>query len=78
MLSEIMQRGDLLRAHEHYLPILILVCVGTFTKSAQFPFHFWLPNAMQAPTPASAYLHSATMVKAGVYLLARLLPAPRT
>ena len=48
--------------------------VGAFTKSAQFPFHFWLPNAMQAPTPASAYLHSATMVKLGVYLLARFEP----
>ncbi len=56
---------------------LIILCVlgGTFTKSAQFPFHFWLPNAMAAPTPVSAYLHSATMVKAGVYLMARLNPA---
>ncbi len=54
---------------------LVLILIGAFTKSAQFPFHFWLPNAMAAPTPVSAYLHSATMVKLGVYLLARLDPA---
>ncbi len=60
--------------HELYALIVVLVALGAFTKSAQFPFHFWLPGAMSAPTPASAYLHSATMVKAGVYLLARLYP----
>jgi multicomponent Na+:H+ antiporter subunit A len=60
--------------HGLFVPIVILVFAGAFTKSAQFPFHFWLPNAMEAPTPVSAYLHSATMVKAGVYLVARFNP----
>ncbi len=73
-LSVLLQSGDLLRDHPHYMAILILVLIGAFTKSAQAPFHFWLPNAMEAPTPVSAYLHSATMVKAGVYLLARVNP----
>lgn len=74
-ISELLPQGEVLRAHPLYLPALLLVLLGAFTKSAQFPFHFWLPNAMEAPTPVSAYLHSATMVKAGVYLLARLQPA---
>lgn len=73
-LSEIIAMGDVIRDHALYLPIFILVLAGAFTKSAQVPFHFWLPNAMAAPTPVSAYLHSATMVKAGIYLLARMHP----
>jgi multicomponent K+:H+ antiporter subunit A len=73
-LSVILQRGDLIKASPLYLPMLLLILGGAFTKSAQFPFHFWLPHAMAAPTPVSAYLHSATMVKAGVFLLARLWP----
>ncbi len=73
-LSELLQNGDIIRNHALYVPALLLILCGAFSKSAQFPFHFWLPNAMAAPTPVSAYLHSATMVKAGVYLLARLNP----
>ena len=71
----ILSRGDLLRNNQFYWAMLALVAFGAFTKSAQFPAHIWLPDAMSAPTPASAYLHSATMVKAGIYLLARLNPA---
>ncbi|MFZ1753691.1 MAG: hydrogen gas-evolving membrane-bound hydrogenase subunit E [Caldilineaceae bacterium] len=67
--------ADGLRESAHYTAAVILIFAGAFTKSAQFPFHFWLPGAMSAPTPASAYLHSATMVKAGIFLLARLHPA---
>lgn len=74
-LSDILRSGDVIHEHPWYVPALVLVLLGVFTKSAQFPFHFWLPHAMAAPTPVSAYLHSATMVKAGVFMLARLFPA---
>ncbi|WP_132950389.1 monovalent cation/H+ antiporter subunit A [Rhodovulum bhavnagarense] len=73
-LTDILQQGEAIRASEWYIPALILILIGAFAKSAQFPFHFWLPHAMAAPTPVSAYLHSATMVKAGVFLMARMWP----
>lgn len=73
-LSAILASGDALRESSVYVPVMILFLLGAFTKSAQFPFHFWLPHAMAAPTPVSSYLHSATMVKAGVFLLARFYP----
>lgn len=73
-LQVVFQQVQTITRHEWFLPSLILIFIGALTKSAQFPFHFWLPNAMAAPTPVSAYLHSATMVKAGVYLLARFSP----
>ncbi len=73
-LSVILTKTDLVQGDPLYLPMLILILLGAFTKSAQLPFQFWLPHAMAAPTPVSAYLHSATMVKAGLFLMARMWP----
>src|SRR5699024_12418431 len=72
--QEIIQNVDLVAASTLFVPTMLCMLIGAFTKSAQFPFHIWLPYSMEAPTPVSAYLHSATMVKAGLYLVARFSP----
>ncbi|MFA7469315.1 MAG: hydrogen gas-evolving membrane-bound hydrogenase subunit E [Weeksellaceae bacterium] len=73
-IHEMLNSAAFIQEHNYFVLILIFIFLGAFTKSAQFPFHFWLPSAMAAPTPVSAYLHSATMVKAGIYILARFWP----
>lgn len=72
--GDVLARAEFIKNHALFPVMLFSLLIGCFTKSAQFPFHFWLPGAMQAPTPVSAYLHSATMVKAGVFLLAKMTP----
>lgn len=73
-IQEMIGMAGTLATHDLFIPAMLLILLGAFTKSAQFPFHIWLPDAMEAPTPVSAYLHSATMVKAGIYLVARFIP----
>lgn len=73
-IRELIEQAPELAAHDTFIIALLLILLGAFTKSAQFPFYIWLPDAMEAPTPVSAYLHSATMVKAGIYLVARFTP----
>ncbi|UDI78978.1 DUF4040 family protein [Staphylococcus taiwanensis] len=73
-ISELLSQGHHISEHSLFIPMMIMLLIGAFTKSAQFPFHIWLPKAMAAPTPVSAYLHSATMVKAGIFLLFRFTP----
>jgi multicomponent K+:H+ antiporter subunit A len=73
-IDTLLSQRAVIQSSPYFVPMLLLILVGALSKSAQFPFHFWLPNAMAAPTPVSAYLHSATMVKAGIFLLLRLLP----
>lgn len=73
-IREVIANVDLVTTSSLFIPAMLLLLLGAFTKSAQFPFHIWLPDAMEAPTPVSAYLHSATMVKAGIYLVARMTP----
>ena len=73
-IREMIAQVDNIQSHSLFIPAMVLILIGAFTKSAQFPFSIWLPDAMEAPTPISAYLHSATMVKAGIYLVARFTP----
>ncbi|OHO70531.1 cation:proton antiporter [Staphylococcus sp. HMSC036D05] len=73
-ISEILEQRHTIEHHSLFIPMMLMLLLGAFTKSAQFPFHIWLPKAMAAPTPVSAYLHSATMVKAGIFLLFRFTP----